>query len=122
MMAPITKTRKSNPSAPRPGKNMQFRLDGYDGIYSSEELQILKQRGRKLFELSIGIAKPKNYIQWHFLSVINGEAEAMTVAETAWIKYIQRKEIIRDYQEKEKYFRQAFRTMKASDEQLSWIG
>jgi uncharacterized protein YifE (UPF0438 family) len=115
-MTQTSKTKK--PTIPNilSNKKPTFKLDGFDGIYSTEELHILKQRGQKLLELSLGIAKPKNYIQRRFIAVIKGEQESITIAESAWLKYTHRKEIIKEFQEKEKFFRQAFKTLKVSDE------
>jgi len=42
IMASYIKTKKSSGIKPVSQKTAQFRIDGYDGIYLSEELQILK--------------------------------------------------------------------------------
>jgi uncharacterized protein YifE (UPF0438 family) len=114
-MATIAKIKKRTPIKKFSKRSQQFHLDGYDGIYSQEELEILKSKGKQLFELAQGNAKPQDAFQRRFIGVLNGDLPAFSISESAWIKFTHREKIAQDFREKEKIYMKAFHTLTISD-------
>ena len=59
-----------------------------DDSYSDREKYVIRAGGKYLAALSSGKIDAVNQMQAHFVQVSQGKAEAQTIADTAWLKFV----------------------------------
>ena len=66
------------------------------GIFTEDEIRILKDHGKRLQRLADGRQLPTNEAGQRFVEAVNGTRKAETVYEKTWLKYLWRLEWERD--------------------------
>ena len=68
-----------------------FRLDCFPFIFSIEELEVLEKKGQKMKALAEGRITPASREEKSFVQFCRGETSVISIMETAWIKYLNRR-------------------------------
>lgn len=76
-----------------------FQMDCSLGIFSHEEIEVVKKYGHWFHALTSGELEPITSLQLRFIKVIKGEIDPFSIEEWAWLKYVSRKKIEAKYGE-----------------------
>ena len=89
-----------------------FHLDCFPFIFSIEELEILEKKGHMMKALSDGTQYPSSSEEKSFVRVCKGQSSPTSHMETAWIKYLHRRQLEASLLQTEEVYKEYMRIRK----------